>query len=129
VWATLIDACGWPAWYRNAHAVTIDGHDRLAPGARFRWRTFGLRVRSTVCEFEPERLLAWDGRALGSTGYHRWLLRALPDGGTTVITEEVQTGLAVRMIAPLMRRGLLREHQHWIVELGRRAGGPEDTTR
>jgi len=71
--------------------------------------------------------LAWDGRALGSTGYHRWILRALPEGGTHVITEEVQTGLAARAIAPLMRRGVLREHQHWITQLGRRAATPEDT--
>jgi hypothetical protein len=129
LWAALIDAHAWPRWYRNARAVTIEGHDRLAPAARFRWRTFGLRVRSTVTEFEPYRLLAWDGHALGSSGYHRWIMRAHPDGATQVITEEVQTGLAARIVAPLMRRGLSREHQHWITELGRRAAKHEDTTR
>lgn len=129
VWAALIDARAWPQWYRNAHAVTIEGHDRLAPGARFRWRTFGLRVRCTVTDFEPHRLLAWEGHALGSAGYHRWILRPGPDGGTYVITEEVQKGLGARIIAPFMRRGLLREHQHWITELNHRAALPEETTR
>lgn len=121
MWAVLVDAAAWPRWYRNARAVTITGHPRLAPGARFRWRTFGLPVRSTVRAFEPERHLAWDGRSLGSSGYHRWILLARPDGRTGVVTEEVQKGLAARLVAPVMRRALLREHQHWITELGRRA--------
>lgn len=129
VWAALVDAHAWPRWYRNARAVTIDGPDRLTPGARFRWRTFGVRVRCVVTDFEPHRLLAWEGRAFGSMGYHRWILRAGPGGGTHVITEEVQTGHAARVLAPLMRRGLLREHQHWITEFGRRAATPKDTMR
>jgi hypothetical protein len=57
------------------------------------------------------------GRALGSAGYHRWLLEPHLDGGTRVITEEVQTGPAARLLARWMRPRLLREHQHWITQL------------
>ena len=117
VWQLLIDATSWPQWYRNARKVVLDRGDRLGPGSSFRWTTFGLRVRSTVTAFEPHSFLAWDGRALGSSGYHRWLLEPTADGGTRVVTEEVQTGVSARLLGWWMRPGLLREHQHWISQL------------
>ncbi|MGH3756479.1 SRPBCC domain-containing protein [Actinophytocola sp.] len=129
VWAVLVEATAWPHWYGNARAVTITGHARLVLGAQFRWRTFRLPVRSTVTAFEPERHLAWDGHSLGSSGYHRWILQAQPDGGTRVITEEVQKGVAVSMVAPVMRRALLRAHHHWITELGHQATARTPTLR
>ncbi|MGI5397310.1 hypothetical protein [Streptomyces sp. CA-251251] len=52
----------------------------------------------------PPLPLAWDGRALGSTGYHRW---------------EVQSGQAARLMAPAMRRALHRQHQIWLENLVR----------
>lgn len=122
LWAELIDAAAWPSWYRNAHDVVVEPGPRLGPGARFRWRTFGLPVRSVVTEFDPDNgRLAWDGRSLGSTGWHTWQLQPLGDGRTRVVTEEVQRGAAARLVAPLMRRALRREHQHWILAMAQRA--------
>ena len=121
VWQLLVDATAWPQWYRNARRVELTSGAVLAAGAEFRWTTFGLRVRCVVTDFEPPRFLAWSGRALGSTGYHRWLLEPHPDGGTHVVTEEVQQGLSARLLGWWMRPRLLREHQHWIDQLGPRS--------
>jgi hypothetical protein len=120
LWPVLIDAVDWPRWYSNARKVSVgSGQRRLGDGTTFRWTTFGLRVTSTVREFVPPSRLAWDGRALGSRGYHRWEIRSTGDGGSVIVTEEVQRGFAVRLIAPFMRRGLHRQHQRWLEGLVR----------
>lgn len=53
VWAWLVRATGGPDWYENASDVRLieagDARD-LDEGRRFRWRTFGLRIESTVRE-------------------------------------------------------------------------------
>ncbi|MCD0484086.1 SRPBCC domain-containing protein [Streptacidiphilus sp. ASG 303] len=122
LWPVLLRAGDWPRWYANARRVSLpDGCAGLAEGTAFRWTTFGLRVSSTVREFVPARLLAWDGSALGSTGYHRWELHPAPGGGCRVVTQETQRGPAARLAAPLMRRGLLVQHQHWLEGLVRTA--------
>lgn len=124
LWPVLVRAVDWPRWYSNAHHVHLrDGRHDLDAGVTFTWVTFGLRVTSTVRKFLPARRLAWDGRALGATGYHRWDLRPAPGGGCLVVTEEVQRGPAVRLLAPALRRGLLHHHQRWLEGLARTAEG------
>ena len=59
VWAWLIRAQLWPTWYPNsANIVFLTGQPPdLAFGTRFRWKTFGVTIESTVLEFVPyERL-------------------------------------------------------------------------
>lgn len=122
LWPVLIHAVSWPDWYANARRVVLpDGRADLTDGLTFRWTTFGLRLTSTVREFVPARRLAWDGHALGSAGYHRWDLEPTPDGGCLVVTEETQRGPAARLLAPVMRHGLLRQHQRWLEGLVRTA--------
>jgi hypothetical protein len=76
LWPTLIRATAWPRWYSNVRRVVLPaGHSELAPGLTFSWTTFGVPVTSTVRESVPGRRLAWDGKALGSTGHHRRPLR------------------------------------------------------
>ncbi len=124
LWPVLLDATTWPDWYDNARRVALQGgHDRLADGATFTWVTFGLPVTSTVREFVPFRRLGWVGKAsLGSTGYHRWDIRPTDDGGSLVVTEEVQKGLMARLLGPVVRRGIERQHQAWLEGLVRVAG-------
>lgn len=122
VWAVLIDAADWPRWYSNARDVVLDpGHDRLADGLSFHWTTFGLRVASTVDQFEPARRLGWTGKGRGSAGYHRWELTPTADGGCLIVTEEVQQGPLARLLAPLVRRSIERQHQKWLEGLIRTA--------
>ena len=61
VWACLIRAKLWPAWYSNAQDVRfLEGKEPdLAAGTRFRWRTFGVTIESEVVEFVPRERLAF----------------------------------------------------------------------
>lgn len=126
LWPVLIDAADWPRWYSNARDVVLGpGQEVLAQGATFQWTTFGLRITSTVSEFVPGRRLGWSGRGRGSAGYHRWVLEPLPGGGTRIVTEEVQQGPMARLLAPLVRRSIERQHQRWLEGLVQTAGRAE----
>ncbi|QDW29191.1 hypothetical protein FFF93_004985 [Arthrobacter sp. KBS0702] len=123
LWPVLIEAEAWPSWYRNARDVVLDGGgSRLDGASRFSWTTFGLRVASTVREFEPCRRLGWEGAGRGSTGYHRWDLQRTADGGTLIVTEEVQGGIIARLLGPLVKRSIEKQHQHWLEALVQTAG-------
>lgn len=124
VWARLIRAVDWPAWYPNARRVVLAGGGvDLAKDTEFSWTTFGVRVHTKVTEFMPMRRLAWYGTGLGSRGYHTWTLE--PAGQSChVITEEVQRGLFVSLGRWYFRRGLLRYHQIWLEGLSERANSP-----
>lgn len=130
LWPVLVDATAWPRWYSNARDVQIQGGaERLAADSTFTWTTFGMRVTSTVQEFAPCTRLAWEGKGRGSTGYHRWDLRRTPEGETLIVTEEVQNGLLARLLGPLVRRSIERQHQRWLEALVRTAeGAPHGTT-
>ena len=75
VWPWLIRAADWPAWYPNSSDVRIEGGAKdLSAGARFTWRTFGVKVRSTVHAFEPYERIGWDGAGTLLDVYHAWLI-------------------------------------------------------
>src|SRR3984957_13794804 len=84
VWKNLVDASQWPTWYSNSADVQIEGgHDTLAQGVAFRWKTFGFPIESTVDTFTPNREIGWsvdkagfDVTMLGSS-YRRTAASAL----------------------------------------------------
>jgi len=123
VWAWLIRATGWPAWYPNSSDVRIEGGaSDLSAGARFTWRTFGVRVRSTVREFEPFQRIAWDGAGTLLDVYHAWLIE--PRGsGSWVLTEENQNGLAARAQALILPNRMREGHDVWLAALKAQAEG------
>jgi len=123
VWAGLIRAADWPAWYPNSSDVTIeDGARDLSAGARFTWRTFGVAVRSRVCEFEPYQRIGWDGAGTMLDVYHAWLIE--PRGaGCWVLTEENQNGLAARAQALFMPSRMREGHDVWLAALKAKAEG------
>ncbi|MEV7284959.1 SRPBCC domain-containing protein [Streptomyces sp. NPDC093252] len=116
LWPVLTDAAAWPHWYGNARKVALQGgHDRLADRVTFTWVTFGMAITSRVHECIPTRRLGWIAQgSLGSLGYHRWDLTPTADGGSLVVTEEVQRMPLARLIGPLVRRAMEREHQNWL---------------
>ena len=121
VWPSLIGAADWPAWYPNSSDVRIEGGARdLSLGARFTWRTFGVRVRSTVREFESHQRIAWDGAGTLLDVYHAWLIE--PRGsGCWVLTEENQNGLAARAQALVMPSRMYEGHAVWLAALKAKA--------
>jgi len=127
VWAWLVRAPLWPAWYPNSHRVRLlAGADPgvpgggLAMGTHFAWRTFGVAIRSTVRDCVPHERLGWDGAGLGAQVYHAW--RLLPDGaGTLVVTEETQRGWGARLAHALRPQRMWDGHEQWLEQLERRA--------
>lgn len=127
VWTWLTRAAGWPDWYPNSSSVRIEGGGEggggeLSPGARFRWRTFGVGIRSQVQEFEPFERMAWDGQGFLLDVYHAWLIEPRGDG-CRVLTEETQNGLAARLQAAVMPGRMNRGHQVWLERLKEKAEG------
>ena len=122
VWAWLIRAPLWPAWYFNSSNVKIiSGTDHvLKEGSRFRWKTFGVSLVSTVLEYVPNERIAWDARAFGVDAYHAWVLR--PSAmGCHVITGETQHGFIARLGQLFMPNRMHKYHQLWLEALAGKA--------
>jgi len=124
VWAWLTHATLWPTWYNNSANVQIlEGTGpALQKGSRFRWKTFGVTITSTVSEYVPNERIAWDAHALGIDAYHAWVLRPSARG-CSVITEETQKGWLARLGKLLMPKRMYNFHQLWLEELEAKARG------
>jgi hypothetical protein len=122
VWAWLIRAKRWPWWYKNsANVKFLQGRPPdLAPGTRFRWKTFGVTIESTVLEFVPGERIAWDAHSLGVDAYHAWVLQRTAQG-CHVLTEETQRGWLARLGDLLMPRRMYKHHQLWLESLRNQA--------
>ena len=122
VWAWLVRATLWPTWYVNAANVRLlQGNGaNLALGTKFRWRTFGVTITSTVLEFVPHERIAWDARAIGLEVYHAWLLQRTPQG-CHVLTEETQHGALARLGNAVMPHRMYKYHQIWLESLARQS--------
>jgi hypothetical protein len=117
VWAKLIRAVDWPGYYANAHDVVIEGGARdLSANARFTWKTFGVRLKTQVVEFEPTTRIAWIAKGIGVTAYHAWLIVPTPQG-CHILTEETQTGFLARAGSLLFPRRMATWHQRWLEAL------------
>ncbi|NOX94442.1 MAG: SRPBCC domain-containing protein, partial [Alphaproteobacteria bacterium] len=118
VWECLIHASAWPEWYPNAANVVVhDAPDgRLFPGAKFRWKTFGVTIDTEVQEFVPNSRIAWSAKAFGLEVYHAWLIT--PQGeGCVVLTEETQNGFLARLGHTLRPGQMHKFHQIWLENL------------
>lgn len=122
VWAWLVRAPLWHTWYCNSKNLKIIeglGPD-LEHGTRFRWKTFGLTLTSTVLEYVPHERIAWDAHALGVDAYHAWVLRPSAKG-CHVLTEEKQLGLLARLHKACRPDRMSRYHQFWLEGLAGKA--------
>jgi uncharacterized protein YndB with AHSA1/START domain len=122
VWDCLVQASKWPDWYPNAANVVVKDapEGRLTDGARFRWKTFGVTINTTVEEFIPNERIAWSANAFGIDVYHAWLITATPQG-CHVLTEETQNGFLARIGHMMRPRQMHKFHQIWLENLRDRA--------
>jgi uncharacterized protein YndB with AHSA1/START domain len=127
VWAWLVRADRWPTWYSNSqdveleHAASIAG---LSLGTQFRWKTFGVRLRSVVEEFVPGERIAWTAKAFGVDAYHAWLLTPTATG-CHVLTEETQNGWLAALSQFFMPNRMHNGHQMWLERLQEKAAREE----
>lgn len=92
----------------------------LAKGTKFRWKTFGATITSTVYEYVPHERLAWDAHGFGIDTYHAWVLQPTPQG-VYVRTDEVQHGWVARIAAKLTPNRMHKYHQIWLEALEQKA--------
>jgi hypothetical protein len=122
IWDRLIRAHDWPRWYPNARNVRIKGGGQyLFLGAEFEWRTFGVALKSVVCEFEPNERVGWRATAVGVDAYHVWTVTG-KKGGCLVRTEETQYGWLARASNWWMPNRMHRGHQLWLRRLSEVCG-------
>jgi uncharacterized protein YndB with AHSA1/START domain len=118
VWRYLVDALRWESWYRGAKNLSFvsTGDTALTASSIFKWQTMGLRLQSSIKEFEPYRLLAWESTKNSIRGYHVWLL--VPnEQGCKVITDESQNGWLTFFEKLFQPNKLRRLHDEWLVQL------------
>lgn len=119
----------WHELYENCRRLKFldGGGPDLKMGSRFSWWTFGLRVVTTIDRFEPNTLLAWSGSGLGTRAHHVWTIERV-ENKTRFYTAEAQRGRASRLLAPILRRGIVRAHERWLEGFARAAalGMPSD---
>ena len=123
VWAWLCLPGLWPDWYPNSADVHITNQacPGLRLGTRFRWKTFGVTIDSTVLEFVPHERLAWDAHCNGVHAYHAWAFERSVGGGVAALTEETQNGWLARLGALAMPNRMSKWHQRWLEGLQQQA--------
>ncbi len=124
VWAWLTHASIWPTWYVNSANLKIlkGTGPNLQEGTRFRWKTFGVTITSTVIEYVPNERIAWDAHCFGIDAYHAWVL-CPSTRGCAVITEETQHGGLARLSKLFTPNRMYNFHQLWLEALETKARG------
>jgi hypothetical protein len=122
VWGFLIDALKWQSWYKGAKNISfINPNDTiLSSSSVFKWETMGLKFQSTIKQFEPNRLLAWESKKKCIQGYHVWLI-VPTDKGCKVITDESQNGWLTFFEKAFQKNKLKKLHDVWLTELKKKA--------
>ena len=117
-WAWIIRAQLWPTWYPNSADIQfLSGQPPdFALGTKFRWKTFGVTIKSTVLEFVPYERIAWDAHGTGLDAYHAWLIQKT-DQGCKVLMEETQRGWLARLGKALRPNRMAELHQVWLERL------------
>ncbi len=114
IWKVHTNVNAWSQWHPGITMAQLEGP--LTVGARFRWKSGGLTITSTVHILEPNHRIAWTGKALGTTAKHMWMLQPYQDG-TVLVTEESMSGWLIRLLKVLMPTFLEKSLQTWVQSL------------
>lgn len=118
VWAILMNALQWPNWYEGAKNVSFLTQKDTIINANsiFKWETMGLKFESTIQQFEPNKLLAWESKKKSIQGFHVWLI-VPTEKGCKVITDESQNGWLTFFEKTFQPKKLKALHDVWLKEL------------
>lgn len=122
VWQFLIDALKWELWYEGAKNVSFKNvtDKKLNANSIFEWETMGLKFESTIKQFEPNKLLAWESKKRSIQGFHVWLI-VPTDKGCKVITDESQNGWLTFFEKTFQAKKLEKLHDIWLSELKKKS--------
>ena len=113
-WKLLTEISEWPRWQTDIREAALEAP--LAPGAAFRWTTFGMTITSTVYALEDGVRILWGGDAGGIVGIHEWTFTDVPEG-VEVRTRESFGGPPVAADAPKMQALLDGSLVSWLQRL------------
>jgi len=100
-WEVWSDLAGWHEWTQAILPVGPVPDDPWALGTRLRVRVrmpIALAFAPIIVESEPGRVVAWEGKAAGVVGVHRFAFEDAPKGGTHFVHEEIFTGPGVWLL-------------------------------
>ena len=115
LWNLHVDIAGWPRW--NRHISAASPHGPIGVGATFDWETEGLKITSTISEYDPMRRIAWTGTASGIEARHVWTFTPRSEQAALVHTAESWAGHPVRADPAAMRAALDGSLQGWLTAL------------
>lgn len=122
VWSILTDALKWPLWYKGAKNLSYVTHSDtvLQVNSIFKWQTMGLKLESTIKQYDIHRLLAWESKNKSIKGFHVWLI-VPTQKGCKIITDESQNGWLTFFENIFQRQKLKKRHDNWLLELKKKA--------
>ncbi len=111
IWELLSNIGRWPAWNSLVQKAELSGP--LHPGSVFKWQSKGFAVTSTLREVDPNRRLAWTGKAFGTRAVHIWEMEE-KNHGTILRTAESFGGWLPKLLPAVMQRSLDETLRAWL---------------
>jgi uncharacterized protein YndB with AHSA1/START domain len=115
LWNLHVDIDGWPRWNRHISSASLRGP--IGIDATFDWETEGLKITSTITEYDPLRRIAWTGTTRGIEARHLWTFEPRTERAVRVHTAESWAGDPVRADPAAMRAALDGSLQGWLTAL------------
>ncbi len=72
VWKVLTDFGGWPSW--NPNVQKVYAIESISKGTVFKWVSGGSKIKSTIQEIDPPKMIIWTERVMGIRSIHVWSL-------------------------------------------------------
>lgn len=105
VWRTFLEVERWPEW--SPWGLDPSHEPGFEVGARFFVTSSApllpfatLRFPCRLTALENAKVICWDGKVLGVSGYHRFTLEDIPEGCHVLSEEEFRGPLAL-LLRPL----------------------------
>ena len=114
VWRILTDIDRWSQWHPDISMAKLKGE--LEEGAKFRWKSGGFSIKSTIEEMEPGRRIVWSGKGWGIRAVQAWTLKPSADGVQLVIEESLR-GWMPRLFKRAMLGSMNQGLESWLRNL------------
>ena len=88
----------------------------ISAGNKFRWRSGGVKIISSIQESTPYQSIHWTGKAIGTHASHYWKITTQGDQ-TLLETSESFDGWLVRLMTKTMRNMLDKTLQEWLRDI------------
>jgi uncharacterized protein YndB with AHSA1/START domain len=116
VWQILTNIGDWDKWNERIKNPKLQG--QLDVGSSFTWKTNGSKIKSEIHSLTPDKILGWQGKALGASAIHNWYLEPT-ENGTKVRVEESMEGWIINLMKKKMNEKLADDMLYWLEQLKR----------